>query len=171
MGQLTDEDKKKNRFNADKISNMVRVWPSGECIDQIDHLDESQLGPAERWFKPLVQPRTLHERLVLLDCQNQWPGDYKEQYPIILQQKELYGELLHSNAMYDVLSMTLAVGNYLNGGTPKGQADGFEIEVLFDGKIADVKGSDGKTSLLKYIIDKIVADDPGFPDEVRELQQ
>ena len=73
--------------------------------------------------------------------------------------------------MYDLLSMTLAVGNYLNGGTPKGQADGFEIEVLFDGKIADVKGSDGKTSLLKYIIDKIIADDPGFPDEVRELQQ
>ena len=36
-----------------------------------------------------------------------------------------------------MLGYTLGIGNVLNGGTPKGQADGFELAVL--GKLNSMK--------------------------------
>merc|ERR1719476_357816 len=47
-----------------------------------------------------------------------------------------------SEALPHLLSLVLAVGNYLNGGTGRGQADGFDLETL--GKLEGVKDNQGK---------------------------
>lgn len=43
----------------------------------------------------------------------------------------------------------MALGNYLNGGTNKGQADGFSVEDL--NKLSGVKDANNK-SILEYIV-------------------
>jgi diaphanous 1 len=53
----------------------------------------------------------------------------------------------------DVLEYALAVGNYLNGTTPRGGAWGFKFENL--DKLADVKTLDNKQNLLQYVITQI----------------
>lgn len=45
--------------------------------------------------------------------------------------------------------MILACGNYMNGSTPRGQADGFAIEIL--PKIKDIKGKDNSITLLQVL--------------------
>ncbi|KAL9974844.1 hypothetical protein ACROYT_G011940 [Oculina patagonica] len=49
-----------------------------------------------------------------------------------------------------VLSIVLTLGNFMNGGTNRGQADGFQLSVL--NKIKDVKTQDNETNLMKYIV-------------------
>mmetsp|Transcript_31501 Transcript_31501/g.60886 ORF Transcript_31501/g.60886 Transcript_31501/m.60886 type:complete len:1195 (-) Transcript_31501:458-4042(-) len=57
-----------------------------------------------------------------------------------------------SEALPHLLSLVLAVGNYLNGGTSRGQADGFDLEAL--GKLDGVKdnGAEGGMRDMRHFI-------------------
>ena len=71
---------------------------------------------------------------------------YKEQHATyhtalsdFLQVVECFQE---SEMLPTLLGIILAVGNYLNGGTNRGQADGFDIESL--AKLEGIKDATGK---------------------------
>ena len=49
----------------------------------------------------------------------------------------VYNPLIQSAEITTILSLILAYGNYMNGNTVRGQADGFHLEVL--PKLRDVK--------------------------------
>ncbi|XP_078590263.1 uncharacterized protein LOC144870284 isoform X2 [Branchiostoma floridae x Branchiostoma japonicum] len=68
------------------------------------------------------------------------------------KEEESNSEAMEVNAnVQTVLGLVLAFGNYMNGGNrTRGQADGFQLEIL--AKLKDVKGKDGKTSLLHYLV-------------------
>ncbi|KAI8479338.1 riboflavin kinase, partial [Branchiostoma belcheri] len=68
------------------------------------------------------------------------------------KEDESSSEAIKVNAnVQTVLGLVLAFGNYMNGGNrTRGQADGFQLEIL--AKLKDVKGKDGKTSLLHYLV-------------------
>jgi len=59
--------------------------------------------------------------------------------------------LTTSQSMRSMFAVTLACGNYMNGGNrQRGQADGFVIDIL--PKIKDVKSKDNTINLLAYIV-------------------
>ena len=59
--------------------------------------------------------------------------------------------LKSSKEVTNVLGLVLAFGNYMNGGNvARGQADGFELEIL--PKLKDVKCKDNTTNLLHYLV-------------------
>ena len=45
---------------------------------------------------------------------------------------------MNSKDLQTVIALVLAFGNFMNGGTNRGQADGFGLEIL--SKLKDVKG-------------------------------
>ncbi|KAI8520201.1 riboflavin kinase [Branchiostoma belcheri] len=55
-------------------------------------------------------------------------------------------ELRHSEHLHAVLRLVLAAGNYMNGSTPRGQADGYQLDIL--AKLRDDKSG----NLLQYIV-------------------
>jgi len=55
-----------------------------------------------------------------------------------------------SESFKKVLGVVLTLGNYMNGGSPKGQADGFSLDVL--AKLANVKDSSNQSTLLEYVV-------------------
>ena len=59
-------------------------------------------------------------------------------------------ELRNSRSLRTVLSALLALGNHLNGGTNKGQADGFALGDL--GKMSVTKDNSNTVSLLEYAV-------------------
>ena len=63
-----------------------------------------------------------------------------------------YKELETNKYFLKIVGMTLSIGNILNGGTPKGQADGFDLPVL--GKLVSMKDNTNQT-LLQLICKKI----------------
>lgn len=56
-------------------------------------------------------------------------------------------------AFREVLSVILSVGNYMNGGTRRGQVHGYRLDLLL--KLRDVKQTGGRKTLLHFIVDHL----------------
>ena len=68
-------------------------------------------------------------------------------------------ELKENKHFHKVLSAILSLGNIMNGGTPKGQADGFSLDLL--PKLSGIKDTLGH-SILTFICSKTNKEDPTF---------
>ena len=66
--------------------------------------------------------------------------------------------------MYKVLGMALAIGNIMNGNTPKGRSDGFELGVL--SKLNTTKDNNQRP-MLQFIMKKLVEADPELSTNYR----
>jgi hypothetical protein len=73
--------------------------------------------------------------------------------------KGSYQIIMNSKTLKKVLSYVLAIGNVLNGGTNKGQADGFTLDAI--SKLSTIKDNNGKT-VLQLIASKIKQEDEDF---------
>lgn len=68
-------------------------------------------------------------------------------------------ELKKNKHFHEVLGTILALGNIMNGGTAKGQADGFSLDLL--PKLSGLKDSMGH-GLLTFVCTKTNKEDPSF---------
>lgn len=64
------------------------------------------------------------------------------------------GELRNSRMFLNLLEAVLRTGNRLNVGTNRGDAYAFKLDTLL--KLVDVKGADGKTTLLHFVVQEMV---------------
>jgi hypothetical protein len=63
-------------------------------------------------------------------------------------------ELRGSRLFHKILDAVLKTGNRMNTGTNRGNAHAFKLDALL--KLADVKGADGKTTLLHFVVEEII---------------
>lgn len=63
-------------------------------------------------------------------------------------------ELRNSRMFLKLLEAVLKTGNRMNVGTNRGDAHAFKLDTLL--KLADVKGADGKTTLLHFVVQEII---------------
>lgn len=64
-------------------------------------------------------------------------------------------EELRTNRMFlKLLEAVLKTGNRMNVGTNRGDAHAFKLDTLL--KLVDVKGADGKTTLLHFVVQEII---------------
>ncbi|KAJ7008755.1 formin-like protein 1 [Populus alba x Populus x berolinensis] len=63
-------------------------------------------------------------------------------------------ELRNSRMFFKLLEAVLKTGNRMNVGTNRGDAHAFKLDTLL--KLVDVKGADGKTTLLHFVVQEII---------------
>lgn len=63
-------------------------------------------------------------------------------------------ELKNSRMFMKILEAVLRTGNRMNVGTDRGDAQAFKLDTLL--KLVDIKGTDGKTTLLHFVVQEIV---------------
>lgn len=63
-------------------------------------------------------------------------------------------ELRNSRLFLKLLEAVLKTGNRMNDGTFRGGAQAFKLDTLL--KLSDVKGVDGKTTLLNFVVQEII---------------
>ncbi|WVZ85974.1 hypothetical protein U9M48_032827 [Paspalum notatum var. saurae] len=63
-------------------------------------------------------------------------------------------ELMSSKLFLKLLEAVLKTGNRMNVGTARGGAMAFKLDTLL--KLADVKGTDGKTTLLHFVVQEMI---------------
>jgi hypothetical protein len=63
-------------------------------------------------------------------------------------------ELKNSRLFLKLLEAVLKTGNRMNVGTFRGGAQAFKLDTLL--KLSDVKGTDGKTTLLHFVVQEII---------------
>ena len=99
------------------------------------------------------------DKLEIWDFINRFGTEYKNIIEMLDANKAAI-ELLSTNKLIPLLfSYILSVGNVLNAGTNKGQADGFNIDIL--PKLSSIKDKNNH-SVLQYICQKIKAEHPDF---------
>lgn len=69
--------------------------------------------------------------------------------------------MLKSKSIRHLLGLILSVGNYLNGGTPRGRADGFTIDVLTQVKTVKMTQSEKVGTLVDYLVQEMESKYPG----------
>lgn len=63
-------------------------------------------------------------------------------------------ELRNCGIFFKLLEAILKAGNRMNAGTSRGNAQGFNLAALR--KLSDVKSTDGKTTLLHFVVEQVV---------------
>ncbi|KAF5945021.1 hypothetical protein HYC85_015249 [Camellia sinensis] len=112
--------------------------------------DLSQLGPAERFLKVMFAFKRLESLLFMSSVQEEFSA-IKESFQTL---KVASTELKNSRLFLKLLEAVLKTGNRMNDGTFRGGAQAFKLDTLL--KLSDVKGTNGKTTLLHFVVQEIV---------------
>ncbi|XP_017241767.1 formin-like protein 5 [Daucus carota subsp. sativus] len=116
--------------------------------------DPSRLGTAERFLKVLVEIPFAFKRLesLFFMCTLQEEATIvKETFTTL---EAACTELKKSRLFLKLLEAVLKTGNRMNDGTFRGGAQAFKLDTLL--KLSDVKGTDGKTTLLHFVVQEII---------------
>ncbi|XP_060188670.1 formin-like protein 5 [Lycium barbarum] len=154
--EVCDALKEGNELPAELIQTLLKMAPTAEeeLKLRIYAGDLSRLGQAERFLKALVEVPFAFKRLetLLFMCTLQDEASLiKESFATL---EAACTELRNSRLFLKLLEAVLKTGNRMNDGTFRGGAQAFKLDTLL--KLSDVKGIDGKTTLLHFVVQEII---------------
>ena len=144
-------------LNTDTVEKLARVAPTEEEQSLILEYkgDTSKLPPAESFLYHILKAvpsafKRLNAMLFRLNYDTEIL-EIKE----FLQTLELgCKELRKQGVFLKLLEAVLKAGNRMNAGTHRGNAQAFNLASLR--KLSDVKSTDGKTTLLHFVVEEVV---------------
>ncbi|KAI3825779.1 hypothetical protein L1987_07419 [Smallanthus sonchifolius] len=145
-----------NELPIEIVQTLLKMAPTSEEELKLRLYggDLSRLGPAERFLKALVEIPYAFKRLesLLFMCTLQdEEANIKESFETL---EAACLELKKSQLFLKLLEAVLKTGNRMNVGTFRGSAKAFKLDTLL--KLSDVKGIDGKTTLLHFVVQEIM---------------
>ncbi|KAJ9562802.1 hypothetical protein OSB04_007962 [Centaurea solstitialis] len=154
--EVCDALKEGNELPVELIQTLLKMAPTGEeeLKLRLYNGDLSRLGTAERFLKRLVEIPFAFKRLesLLFMCTLQDEEEIiKESFQTL---EAACVQLRKSRLFLKLLEAVLKTGNRMNDGTFRGSAQAFKLDTLL--KLSDVKGVDGKTTLLHFVVLEII---------------
>jgi len=119
--------------------------------------EESRLVPAEKFFRFVVKVKRIKEKVDVMRTMVTFRVNAKELSESYCLLQRACTQVLESEKLQTVLDMVLHIGNIMNEGTRTGGAVGFKFDSLL--KLTQTKSSDGKTTVLDYLVMIFVAKD------------
>ncbi|KAK4720137.1 hypothetical protein R3W88_018475 [Solanum pinnatisectum] len=144
-------------IGTELLEILLKMAPSKEEERKLkEYKDDSpvKLGPAEKFLKAVLDVPFAFKRVdAMLYISN---FDYEVDYlRKSFETLEAACEELRSSRMFlKLLEAVLKTGNRMNVGTNRGDAHAFKLDTLL--KLVDVKGADGKTTLLHFVVQEII---------------
>ncbi|XP_049356492.1 formin-like protein 5 [Solanum verrucosum] len=154
--EVCDALKEGNELPSELLQTLLKMAPTAdeELKLRLYNGDLSRLGPAERFLKVLVDIPFAFKRLesLLFMCSLEEEASMaKESFATL---EAACTELRKSRLFHKLLEAVLKTGNRMNDGTFRGGAQAFKLDTLL--KLSDVKGIDGKTTLLHFVVQEII---------------
>ncbi|KAJ8561460.1 hypothetical protein K7X08_033937 [Anisodus acutangulus] len=144
-------------LGTELLESLLKMAPSKEEERKLkEYKDDSpfKLGPAEKFLKAVLDIPFAFKRVDAMLYISNFDSevDYlKKSFETL----EAAWEELRSNRMFlKLLEAVLKTGNRMNVGTNRGDAHAFKLDTLL--KLVDVKGADGKTTLLHFVVQEII---------------
>eukprot|EP00736_Rhodelphis_marinus_P001312 Rmarinus@m.28748 len=156
-------------LKRDSIETLLQALPTPEEVSAVEAISggadgDYELEKSEKFVLALHKIPRLELRLRIWRFKLQL-DEYVEPIEVPLKTLQRTCEdIMSSQAFRDFTGIVLALGNYLNGGTQKGQADGFGLEIL--GRLKATRAYQRETSLLAYALDLFFK---MYPQSGREL--
>lgn len=142
-------------LNENMIKQFLQFIPTDEDATLIrdfvknDEAKVSDLARAEQFFWEMLKIPRYEQRLLCINYKMKFVERISEIRPDITIVHETAAMLKDNKKIAKLLEVVLAIGNYLNGDSFRGQAYGFSIDLL--SKLGDVKGAGSKVTLLHYL--------------------
>ncbi|KAL5703448.1 hypothetical protein ACHQM5_028538 [Ranunculus cassubicifolius] len=144
-------------LGTELLESLLKMAPTKEEERKLkDYKEDSpfKLGPAERFLKEVLDIPFAFKRVnaMLYIANFDSEIDYlKKSFETLEVACE---ELRNSRMFMKLLEAVLKTGNRMNVGTNRGDAHAFKLDTLL--KLVDVKGTDGKTTLLHFVVQEII---------------
>jgi hypothetical protein len=130
------------------------MCPNNEEALALESIDpeNASLHPVEQVMLAMVEVSCFKDRLHGCELRGHFEERNIEVESAVDICSTAVTQALESEALQTFLAVILAIGNVLNGGTPRGGAYGFDLPSL--NKLHTVKSADGKSTLLKYAVEQ-----------------
>ncbi|KAJ3295039.1 hypothetical protein HDU76_006893, partial [Blyttiomyces sp. JEL0837] len=129
-------------LTADRLAILMQCIPTDEEIELVQSFpgEPSQLGMAERFILTLSTVPRLRQRLQAIHYRQRFNEEIEEVTPDLSTVEDAIKAVRSSEKLKKVLQAVLVIGNFMNGGSFRGGAYGFQIESLL--KLRETKAVD-----------------------------
>ncbi|KAF0720481.1 Aste57867_274 [Aphanomyces stellatus] len=158
-------------LTLDRIQSLEAMVPTAEELDLVKGYDGAValLGETEKFFLAILDLPRLAQRLRAMHSTMTFATRYEDVKAKLKTLEQAYGDLKGSDKLVSVLEVVLVVGNYMNGGTARGGAWGFKLDIL--PKLSLVKAtSTASKTLLHCIADFVFSTVPSASDFYESLK-
>ncbi|KAJ8550720.1 hypothetical protein K7X08_000090 [Anisodus acutangulus] len=144
-------------LGSELLESLLKMAPTKEEELKLKEFkDESpfKLGPAEKFLKSVLYIPFAFNRVEAMLYIANFDSEIeylKRSFETLETASE---ELRNSRMFLKLLEAVLKTGNRMNVGTNRGDARAFKLDTLL--KLVDIKGADGKTTLLHFVVQEII---------------
>ncbi|KAF2284692.1 hypothetical protein GH714_029334 [Hevea brasiliensis] len=144
-------------LGTELLESLLKMAPTKEEERKLkEYKDDSlnKLGHAEKFLRAVLDVPFAFKRVNAMLYITNFESEV-EYLKRSFQTLEAACEELRSSRMFlKLLEAVLKTGNRMNVGTNRGDAHAFKLDTLL--KLVDVKGADGKTTLLHFVVQEII---------------
>lgn len=144
-------------LGTELLESLLKMAPIKEEERKLKEFKDAspfKLGPAEKFLNAVLDIPFAFQRVsaMLYIANFDSEVEYLERSFETLE--AACEELRNSRMFTKLLEAVLKTGNRMNVGTNRGEACAFKLDTLL--KLVDVKGTDGKTTLLHFVVQEII---------------
>ncbi|XP_065873769.1 formin-like protein 6 [Euphorbia lathyris] len=151
-------------LGAELLETLVKMAPTKEEEIKLREYsgDASKLGSAERFLKAVLDIPFAFRRVEAMLYRANFDTEIKYLRKSFQTLEVASDELKNSRLFLKLLEAVLRTGNRMNVGTNRGDARAFKLDTLL--KLVDIKGTDGKTTLLHFVVQEIIRSEGPNPN-------
>ncbi|XP_043712723.1 formin-like protein 6 [Telopea speciosissima] len=151
-------------LGAELLETLVKMAPTKEEELKLRDYsgDISKLGSAERFLKAVLDIPFSFKRVDAMLYRANFETEVKYLRKSFQTLEAACEELKNSRLFLKLLEAVLRTGNRMNVGTNRGDARAFKLDTLL--KLVDIKGTDGKTTLLHFVVQEITRSEDAGSD-------
>ncbi|ETO17317.1 actin binding protein, partial [Reticulomyxa filosa] len=147
------------KLPPDKVQHLIPCAPTDGELEMVRAYvkaggDVSKLSGAEKFFVKLMDLVSVKQMLKLWLLKSQFEPRVNHIRERIQLVENALQKLRTSENLRQMLEVILAVGNFLNYGTARGNAYGFHLDPALD-MIDGLKANDKSMSLLVFVIEQM----------------
>ncbi|KAG7395441.1 hypothetical protein PHYBOEH_003732 [Phytophthora boehmeriae] len=148
------------KLGSEVLNVLISISPTLEEIDLLKNYDgdEKLLGNVEKFFLDLLTIPRYTQRIKCFRYKLQFENRILETQAQLDTLVAATDQVSESDKFRRVLENILAIGNYLNGSTPRGGAYGFKLDTLT--KLHALKSIDPRVTLMHFLLHQLEEKDP-----------
>ncbi|KAI9081868.1 hypothetical protein K1719_036130 [Acacia pycnantha] len=144
-------------LGTELLESLLKMAPTEDEVCKLkDFKDESasKLGPAEKFLKIVLEIPFAFKRVDAMLYISNFDSESECLRKSFETLEVACEELRNSRLFLKLLEAVLRTGNRMNVGTNRGDLHEFKLDTLL--KLVDIKGADGKTTLLHFVVQEMV---------------
>ncbi|EAL66270.1 actin binding protein [Dictyostelium discoideum AX4] len=140
-----------SKLNLEDAKSLLKFVPSSEEIELLKEEDPSCFGKPEQFLWELSKINRISEKLECFIFKQKLSTQIEELTPDINALLKGSMETKNNKSFHQILEIVLSLGNFINGGTPRGDIYGFKLDSL-SGLLDCRSPSDSKVTLMTWLI-------------------